>query len=66
MKQPILKFKREHDGVEEYIEMKVDEFQWPKGGTAVCPLCGEKVIGIGKDWNCEGEECKAHLYGPIF
>ncbi len=57
-REPILKFRRVQDGPDEFIEMKVAEFQWPKGGVGTCPYCGAKVIGVGKDWKCENEECE--------
>lgn len=62
---PILKFRKIQDE-EEYVEMKLNEFQWPKGGIGVCPICGGKVVGKGKDWTCENEECGMKFFGPIF
>ncbi|MDD2414687.1 MAG: hypothetical protein PHI94_05895 [Eubacteriaceae bacterium] len=62
--EPILKFKKIQDGPDEFIEMQLTEFQWPKGGSGICPVCGAKMIGIGKDWTCE--KCGLKLNGPIF
>lgn len=63
---PILKFQKVQDGPVEFIEIKLSEFQWPKGGVGTCPICGAQVIGEGKDWVCQGEECGAKFFGPIF
>ncbi len=48
----------------EFIEMDLTEFTWPKGGTGICPFCGEKTLGKGKEWSCTA--CGARLHGPIF
>lgn len=64
--KPILKFKKVQDGPDEFIEMDVSEFQWPKGGVGTCPVCGAKMIGTGKDWVCQNESCGLKLNGPIF
>ena len=67
-KKPILKFVKVQgeDAPTEFLEMELTEFTWPKGGVGICPVCGDKVNGNGKDWICENEECGLHLNGPIF
>ena len=64
--QPILKFTKIQDGPDTFIEMELSEFHWPEGGVGKCPVCGAKVVGVGKDWVCEGEDCGAKFNGPIF
>ena len=64
---PILKFEiKNGDNVGKFIDMKLTEFTWPKGGTGICPYCGAPVDGTGRDWLCTNEECGAAFYGPIF
>ncbi|MEF9918907.1 MAG: hypothetical protein RR310_02065 [Eubacterium sp.] len=65
-KKPILKFTKvqEADAPTEIVDMELTEFTWPKGGIGICPLCGGKVNGVGKEWACE--ECDLKLNGPIF
>lgn len=65
---PILKFQKVTDGevTEECVEMKLKEFQWPKGGLGLCPVCGCDVQGQGKEWKCQNEDCGLELKGPIF
>lgn len=65
--KPILKFVRSgEENPTEFIDMELPEFTWPKGGKGVCPECGAEVIGVGKEWICQNEECGLKLHGPIF
>lgn len=61
---PILKFKKVQDGPDEFVDMKVLDFQFKKGGEGVYPNCGGKTTAIGHDWTCES--CGLKLNGPIF
>lgn len=65
--KPILKFTDKNSSEKnQYVEINLDEFTWPKGGKGTCPYCGGKLTGVGKDWVCENEECGAEFFGPIF